>query len=262
MTADGLSRSPNLRNVGRCARRIVSRCWRDRETIELPRIFCQNSGACGSTYLVQLLIDNGVERCFHELAPDLNRMGVAHYDNPIDVRRITRVLRYSRHDVFFEASNRLFSFSKELKNAFPNAKFVHLHRHPADAVCSAMSKPNVDEYLKNNLRFQGSLAGDVSQSPFERFCHYWNNVNRRIAIDVGDDCLSLSFTDLVSGYVSSLEKFIGTTLPIRSRPTVNQGTVRAEGRFPECSKWNKPQRDLLNSICGETMQQLGYARLE
>ena len=259
LSADGLEPGFNFRNVQRVTRRTINRCWRDRALIDLPRYFCQNSGGCGSTYIVQLLTDNGIERCFHELEPDLNQMGVDHFENPISQSRLVRLLRYTRHDVFFEANNRLFSFSKELKVAFPNAKFIHLHRHPADAVRSAMSKPDLETYLKNNLRFQGKLAGHNTDRPFARFCHYWNNTNNRIAEDLfGQPTLSLRFTDLVSGQISHLEEFIGRSLPQRKRDVVNQGPVHSTGRFPDYADWESSDQRTLHDICGATMRKLGY----
>ena len=209
--------------------------------------------------MVQLLSDNAIERCFHELEPDLNQLGVDHFEDRIPLSRIVRLLRYTRHDVFFEANNRLFSFSRELKAAFPNARFIHLHRHPADAVRSAMSKPDVESYIRINLRFQGTLAGPPSAGTFERFCHYWNNVNNRIAEDlVGQPALSVKFTDLVEGQVDPLEEFIGRALPNRKREAVNQGRVRREGRFPDYASWGKTEQQTLHHICGATMKKLGY----
>ena len=259
LSADGLEQSLTLRNLNRVARRTVNRCWRDRALIERPRYFCQNIGGCGSTYIIRLLADNGIERCFHELEPDLNQLGIDHFENRIPRSRIVRLLRYTRHDVFFEANNRLFSFSRELKAAFPHAKFIHLHRHPAEAVRSAMSKPDVEAYLQSNLRFQGRLAGQKTARPFERFCHYWNNVNNRIAEDLaGQPVLSLRFADLVSGQIDSLAKFIDRALPNRKHEAVNRGRVRSEGRFPDYAAWAKTDQQTLHHICGATMKKLGY----
>ena len=121
---------------------------------------------------MDLLNENGVDRAFHEKDPDLNEIGVRHFDTPFQSTELIKTLRYTRHNVFFEANNRLFSLSRELSMAFPGARFIHLFRHPANAVRSAMSKPNVQEYLESGVRFSGSVAGNSGQRPLERFCHY------------------------------------------------------------------------------------------
>ncbi len=251
-----------LRGQLRTWRRYVKRSLVDTRDCSRPRFFCQNSGACGSTYIVELLSDNGVKGIFHEKAPDLNEVGVRHFDHPYDSRSLVRLLRYTRHNVFFEANNRLFSLSPELVQAFPQAGFIHLFRHPAAALRSAMSKPNVEHYLRTNVRFSGSLAGEKEMDPFVRFCHYWTNVNTRIHDDLstidraGGNVMWLEFDDLVSGKVESLESFLGVELQQSTRPPANVGPVRTEGKFPTAEHWTSQQREQLDSVCGELYRKL------
>ena len=146
-----------VRGRWRTLRRLVRRSLFDREVRNQTRFFCQNSGSCGSHYIIDLLRENGVERVFHEKDPDLNEIGVQHFESPLPQSQLIQTLRYTRHNVFFEANNRLFSLSQELATAFPNSKFIHLFRHPANAVRSAMSKPNVVDYLETGVRFAGTL---------------------------------------------------------------------------------------------------------
>lgn len=255
--------SSGLRGRWRTIRRYVKRSILDKNNFQQPRFFCQNSGACGSTYIVELLADNGIERVFHEKEPDLNEVGVRHHDRPFASKPLVRLLRYTRHNVFFEANNRLFSLTPELAIAFPGAGFIHLFRHPAAAIRSAMSKPNVEEYLRSNVRFSGTLAGDVGAKPFERFCHYWANVNQRIHDDLvairekeSRAVLWLSFDDLIAGHVDSLASFMGIELQKKARPPSNVGRVRSEGKFPAVEDWTAEQVEIMNSICGELYQKL------
>jgi len=205
-------------------------------------------------------------RVFHEKAPDLNEVGVRHFEKPYSSRSVIRLLRYTRHNVFFEANNRLFSLSPELAQAFPKAGFIHLFRHPAAAVRSAMSKPTVEDYLQRNIRFSGSLAGDATLEPFERFCHYWTNVNNRIHDDlcqIRDANRSVSwleFDDLVAGKVEALEAFLDVKLKRRTRPPSNVGPVRTEGKFPAFEDWNNRQRQQLDAICGPLYEKLVAAK--
>ena len=243
-----------LRGRWRTLRRLVKR-FLDPAVKSEVRIFCQNSGACGSHYIVDLLNDNKVDRVFHEKEPDLNEIGVAHYERPISTAKLVRILRYTRHNVFLEANNRLFSLSKELSVAFPNAKFIHLFRHPANAVRSAMSKPQVENYLKTNVRFAGSLAGQFSMRPLERFCHYWHNVNQRIFEDLmeleatGVPVIWLEFDQLISGQIQCLEEFIGHSIRSIQRPPSNVGAVRKEGKFEPPENWSDDDREVLDRIC-------------
>ena len=239
----------------RTLRRLVKRTLLDSSVKTRTRFFCQNSGACGSHYIVDLLRDNGVERVFHEKEPDLNQLGVDHFDSPVSRSQIVGTLRYTRHDVFFEANNRLFSLSPEIAAAFSGARFIHLFRHPANAVRSAMSKPNVEQYLQTNLRFGGTLAGESGQPPLERFCLYWKNINQRIFDDLrtlrnsGVPAVWLDFDSLIAGDVEPLSSFIGHELVSKKRSPSNVGAVRSEGKFESYNLWSESDKLTLERIC-------------
>ncbi len=244
-----------VRGRWRTLRRLINRSFLDSSVRTETRFFCQNSGACGSHYIVDLLNDNGVEQVFHEKDPDLNQLGVTHFDSPISQWQLVRTIRYTRHNVFFEANNRLFSLSRELAVAFSGARFVHLFRHPANAVRSAMSKPNVEEYLRTNLRFAGSLAGSSDLPPLDRCCLYWKNINQRIFDDLqvlnssGVPVLWLDFDRLIAGDVEGLSLFIGHDLEHRKRSPSHVGAVRSEGKFDSFESWNVSDKLTLEGIC-------------
>ncbi len=248
-------------------RQLPKSCYRiifARHVSARQHFFCQNSGGCGSTYLIELLRDNDVPNCFHEKDPDLNQIGIEHYESPLKSSQLVKLIRQTRRDVLLEANNRLFSLSDQLLAAFPRARFIHLHRDPRSVVVSNLSKPEIEKYLSSNIRFQGSLAGPHQARPLVRFCHYWNNINRRIIGDLQrlhpqtGPHLSLSFDDLVEGRVDALERFIGHRLVHRRRGVANRGRVGSSGRFPRFSEWSDTDRQTLMDICGDTMSRLGY----
>jgi len=247
--------SSGVRGRWRTIRRLVRRSLFDKDVRNQTRFFCQNSGACGSHYIIDLLGVNGVERVFHEKDPDLNEIGVQHFESPLPQAQLIQTLRYTRHNVFFEANNRLFSLSQELAAAFPNSKFIHLFRHPANAVRSAMSKPNVVDYLETGVRFSGTLAGGADQRPLERFCQYWKNVNQRILDDLetleqsGSSVIWLDFDDLISGNVKTLESFMDCELGKIKRSPSHVGALRSEGKFESFEQWADVDRRALEAIC-------------
>ncbi len=256
-------RQSSVRGWVRTGRRMVNRCWRDTDSIRRPRVFCQNSGACGSTYVVRLLQTNGIERAFHEKTPDLNLVGLQHYEQPMGENRLVRMLRYTRHDADFEANNRLFSLTRELAVAFPNSKYIHLHRDGTEAVRSAMSKPEVKKYLASNVRFAGALAGDHSLPPFDRFCHYWANVNRRIHNDLqyvqnhGYQVVQLRFENLIAGRVDPVETLLDRQLVKSTCEPANTGRVGQQGQYPSYRQWDSGQKRTFERVCGPVMAMLG-----
>lgn len=231
------------------------------QPIKGRRFFCQNAGSCGSMYIVELLKINGISQCYHEKAPDLDVLGIAHYEGLVAEKRLKRVLIHSKNGVFFEANNRLFSMTKILKESFPDARFIHLHRDPRDLIPSSLSKPFEITWESGRPRYTSTkLCGPANSTVLERSCSYWTNYNQRILDDLKqEDHLSLKFSDLVTGEISSLEEFMGSKLSIREIPPVNADKpVRKEGKYQPFESFSKEDKETLLRICGPTMHALGY----
>ena len=257
-------RQEDLRGLVRTGRRILYRCWRDSFNINRRRIFCQNSGGCGSTYIIRLLEANGLTRVFHEKTPDLQKLGLEYYEQELPWVRTVSLLRYTRHDIEFEANNRLFSLSRPIHDAFPGAQFIHLHRDGTEAIRSSLSRPNATQYIDQNILFQGSLAGDHELDTFSRICHYWSNVNKRIYDDLqylhlakGVDSPMLRFEDLIDGNLEPLESVLKTELEIKSCAIANKNDIPESNKFPTYSNWTTKQKQTFDRICGPTMGLLG-----
>ena len=257
-------RGDNLRGLVRTGRRIFNRCWKDSFNINRTRIFCQNSGACGSTYIVRLLEANGLRGVFHEKQPDLLKLGLDFYEREMPWLRLISLLRYTRHDINFEASNRLFSLSRPLADAFPGARFIFLHRDGIETIRSVLSKPNVAQYFREDVRFRGTLAGDHNLDIFSRACHHWSNMNRRIHEDLQYldltqqiDAPTLRFENLIDGNIQPLEDALQTTLRIKTCAPANQSKPSGQLRFPAYTEWTRIQKKTFQTICGETMALLG-----
>lgn len=187
------------------------------------RLFCQNSGSCGSAYLVALLRANGIGPSYHEKPPDLDQDGIDYYEGRISDRHARAVLLQTRRRVFFEANNRLFAMSRVIKEAFPDARFIHLHRDPRSYVRSALSKPPSLTFDSDRRRYTSTaLCGPLDAPLLERACRYWANYNRRIRTDLlAYDHLSLKSADLFAGSIDTLEKFLVRRLHVRQLPAVN-----------------------------------------
>jgi len=225
------------------------------------RFFCQNHGSCGSMYIVELLKLNGLSQCYHEKDPDLDVLGIAHYEGVASEERLKRVLIHSRKDVFFEANNRLFSMSKILKESFPDSRFIHLHRDPRDLIPSALSKPFEITWESGRPRYTSQkLCGPANSTVLERMCRYWANYNQRILDDLKEeDHLSLKFSDLIIGNINSLEEFIGSSLTTKKISPVNADKpVRKEGKYQPFESFSQADKETLFRICGPTMHALGY----
>lgn len=231
------------------------------------KIFCLSSGNCGSKYLVHLLRENSIDRCYHEKDLDLDRTGVRYYLTGEYEWAVKRLLLLTRNQVYFESSNRLFSLAPLLKDVFPNSKFIHLHRDGVASVRSGVNKtlwPDVMQHA-TRLRYASRLAGDPSLDPFERTCHYWANINERIFEDLNgmedQDVLNLKFEDLIEGKLDELESFLGRALsthviePVNTKDDLKDESVEVIGDFGD---WPEGWRRAFVDICGPIQRRLGY----
>ena len=227
------------------------------------RIFSLNSGNCGSWYIVELLKANGLGPSYHQKMPDFEELGVRYYLTGKPAFRMLWLLRLTRHDVYFESSNRLFSMTPLITRAYPNARFIHQHRDPLDTIVSTINKNIWPDWMQNptRLRYSSMLSGARDLLPFERTCHYWNNYNRRIMDDLkGMDYLSLKFTDLINGRIQELEEFIGHELKIKKIPPVNTKEVLKERgkKYDSFDALPDEWQRAFHRICGATRVELGY----
>lgn len=231
------------------------------------KYFCLNSGSCGSKYLVHLLRKNGIDRCYHEKAPDLDRTGVTYFLAGSYEWAIKGLLLLTRNQVYFESSNRLFSLALLLKKVFPESNFIHLHRNGIDSVRSNVNKILWPEVMDTStrLRYASRLAGSPSLSPFERTCHYWANINERILNDLkamrSESVLSLRFDDLIRGNLGDLEEFLGRRLktrtmgPVNTKNNLKSEEARVIGDFDQ---WPSDWKKAFLHICGLVQHRLGY----
>lgn len=222
-----------------------------------PIFFCLNSGRCGSASLVRMLQASGVPNCYHELAPDLHRLGIDYFEQRISAEKAAAEIRKTRAGVFFEANNRLFSLTGPIRSAFPQARFVFLHRDGRDVVRSGLQR----KWYQDSDRF-GKIrfgAGSVG-SCFTKTCRYWSDVNQQIIGDLrafGCDYTSLRFEDLVHGRgLEQLEDFLEVPLASDAKfPAANQTPTWS---VPAYDEWTGQWQHEFNDICGPVMRLLGY----
>ena len=227
------------------------------------KVFCLNSGNCGSKYLVSLLKANGAHGCFHEKIPDFDNIGVNYYLNNKISYYERFVLWRTRRDIYIESSNRLFSLAKPIQQIFPRAKFLHLHREGRAALTSIVNKTLFPDLFRNSdrLRYRSMLAGPPNIDAFARACHYWANYNQRIYDDILElDHRSIKFDDMIMGEISEIEDILGLKLNVKLIGPVNEkkDIKRTDFDNYHYENWDHVWKATFESICGKTNRLLGY----
>ena len=189
------------------------------------KIFCLNSGSCGSMYIVKLLNHNLIKNCYHQKFPEMNNFGLKLFNKKN--LKVPWYFKLTRRHIFFESSNRLFSFTNYLnKNYQP--KFIHLFRNPFEYLESTIKKKNFFSNFKNtnHPRYNNvNLCGALSDDPLIRAANYWFNINNKIFEDFKNienkKKIWIDCQNLFKGEINNFEKFIGFELKIKKINRVN-----------------------------------------
>ncbi len=124
-----------------------------------PPVFFLSTGRCGTNWFTNLLSQNKSVKVFHEPKPKLSVQGKIVYeiyaktnykpdaDNKLLIGEIFHAAReqfirysYKSQRRYIETNNQSTFFAPEIARIFPEAKFVHLNRHPGEFVRSAIRR--------------------------------------------------------------------------------------------------------------------------
>jgi hypothetical protein len=160
-------------------------------------VFVLSTGRVGTTTLQHLLNLSKDVHAFHEPDPKFLKEGQEAYlefplskgksselfDRYVEARvsRLSRALE--RGCVYAECANRMTFLAPILAGSFPQAKFIHLYRNPADLIRSAMRRRwyvSGNEYDRTRVvpRHDDPWAAEwETWDLFEKCCWHWKTVN-------------------------------------------------------------------------------------
>lgn len=177
---------------------------------------------------------------------------------------------------YVETSARLTFFAPVIHQVMPNARFLFLHRHPADVVRSGMRRGWYVDHVDDRDRIvpnPDSVAGQAWShwTQFEKICWYWNSYNRfaldwidSLASDQAGRVLTLGSTDLFNAderTSAALFELVGGQPPPAAVIAECLGTkhnAQQGGDFPGIKAWSADERKILWRAVGETATRLGY----
>ena len=257
---------------------------------DLPSpVFFLSTGRCGTKWFYSLLKKDKGVRIFHEPKPNLSLQGVMIYNELLKknfnlepkIEELYREIFLTAREQYFrysyktdkryiETNNQITFFAPLLAEIFPNAKFVHIYRHPGEFARSAMrrnfytSGNTMDckriKLLKNSQ--EDSLWNDYSQ--IQKIFWLWNETNEFIEkfmlqIDKGKS-YSFNFNKLNLDSVQNTLDFLG--ISISRKEIINRISKKTntqnKGIFPHYSNWPESDKQQLIEICGRLAEKYGY----
>lgn len=245
-------------------------------------VWCLSTGRVGTQTLAALgaLADRVDSQ--HEPAPMLYGLSKLSYEGcgEREGRRVlVEAVRSCRSDVgtraavYLETSPQVTFLAPILREVFPKSRFLHVVRHPAAVVRSAMRR----QWYAGNP-FDETRIEPVSTparkawndwTPFEKNLWLWNETNRWIDDFVAtlphSEWLRVRSEDVFLGRPAALESFFDC-LEVARPPRKDLERVlgkklnqQREGNFPEMDDWPPAEREWLIERSGELMERFGYS---
>jgi len=156
--------------------------------------FVLSTGRCGTLWLTKLLRLSRYAQVNHADYPELIRHGRLAYEQYAQEPRvfceiiratrdefIARAYRYGQ--VYVETNNRITFFAHAIKYVYPEARFIHLLRHPGDFVRSGLNRKWYGGQQRHDLGRivrRDSSGSWQTMSDVEKVAWLWNETNQFI----------------------------------------------------------------------------------
>ena len=152
-----------------------------------------------------------------------------------------------------------------LREAFPNAKFMHLIRDGRDVVRSAAARKTMT-VEDSNTKGLYPREGDPwkvkwsAMSRFERLCWYWQTENCYPRTSIGK---AVKFEEIISSYdyfQTRLLDPLGLDISeeIWRNAVISPVNKTQSHKIPYWSEWDDETISIFEKICGKEMEANGY----
>lgn len=152
-----------------------------------------------------------------------------------------------------------------LKQAFPNATFIHLVRDGRDVIRSMMSRNTMTSKDPNTRRIyptNGDRWYDEwgKMNRFEKLCWYWQVANGYLRNSIPK---TIQFEKLISSYEYFRENLldplnINITKDVWREATAIPKNSTKKYTIPDWSNWGSEKTETFWKICGEELLKNGY----
>jgi len=197
-------------------------------------VFVLSTGRCGTKWLTELLRRDPRMRVNHSDYPELVRHSRLAYEQYAEMPRvfqeIIRAARdgyildaYRRGQVYVETNNRITFFAYAVQAVYPQARFIHLIRHPGDFVRSGLRRGwyHGGRHDVGRIRNIVDPAGWEEMTDTARIAYLWNETNQYIetfakTLDVGA-FMQVRAEDMFSGVqaTKAIADFVGAKIQDR-----------------------------------------------
>lgn len=252
-------------------------------------IFFLSTGRTGTKWFADLFRHASGTLVFHAPTPDLSIQSVFAYtlfsknnfsindDQKTALKEIflsarEEQLRYSfkTKKKYIETNNYITFFAPILANLFPDAKFIHLYRHPGEFVRSALDRNYYAQEDPGLIRRIKPISGIYYEqwnqlSQLEKSAWLWNETNSFIekfkSTLRSHRMIDINLNDLNINKIKAINEFIGTEMKdsiIKKRLSRKSNIQKVRNSEPY-SRWNETHKMILYNMCGNLAEHYNYS---
>lgn len=238
-------------------------------------IFFLSTGRCGTKWFSELFSKNSSCMVLHDPKPNLAIQSKLAYNinkktdlKETEINLLKEIfwaareqfLRYSykSNKRYIETNNYISFFAPILISIFPDAKFVHLYRHPGEFVRSGIRRNYYTENNSDDLkRITPETHNDWDNyTQIEKISWLWNETNifiENFKKTNQDKVFDFNFNNLNLDKVLDLCKFINLAIFPRhiTKFLGVKSNIQKQGSFPEYDNWKNSDKESLKAICNE-----------
>ncbi len=251
-------------------------------------VFFLSTGRTGTKFFTRLLNKSKKVKAFHNPAPEMIEQGKViyeyYYENGLNVNNhiISHIFSAGREDIlhktylhnkiYIETNNRITFLAPAIKYYIPNARFIHLYRHPGEFIRSGMRRK---WYTKAGGEHELGRIVPTSGNPFfhrwqsftnvEKIAWLWMETNtfidRFLSLSDEKRFMRFNFNSLTVSNIKKLFGFIG--LNDISQQYIEKNikipvNIQTANSFPIYNNWASEMKDRVKAICGDLAQKYGY----
>ncbi len=245
-------------------------------------VFFLSTGRCGTKWFSDLLKENKQLTVLHAPVPSLAIQSKLVYEaiNNLSNEQIRLLVQelffvareqqlrftYKAGKRYVETNNYITFFAPTLSRIFPDAKFVHLYRHPGQFVRSGMRR---NYYTPGNANDQKRIKDIVNPELFntysqiEKISWLWNETNlfiEKFKQQNEKRVYTFNFNQLSVENVTNLMDFLNIDIPMKKiAKSLNvKKNVQRKGTVAEYEAWTIKEKNELKKQCGELALKYGF----
>lgn len=248
---------------------------------ETKGLFVLSTGRCGTDFVTHLLKQSETLHVEHEAVPRLATSSRYLYDNDLVNHKGGRAAflaaryhliqdAYMFDKRYVETNNRLTFFAPSIRDLMPEAKFVHIVRHPGAFVRSGMRR---GYYTSDYIADYGKIRPTGNDEAFDKWDTYsriekvswlWYRTNKMIE-DFKETCPQRTITikseelfNQPAAVVTKILNFVNEPQPDHLKTDLGPKNKQRSGSFPRYEHWKDDDKAKLQAIAGKLAEKYEY----